>query len=228
LILTAPFNKKTNHSLNNLIHMKTFKALFTTALLLSASAFAADLETAPVSEPAATPAADEIVVIRVNDEVITQADLQKIADMMLQHYQTLAQGAPISDEIKAQAFKMAEKNAIAEKLISIAVAGSDIIVTDEEVEANIAEIKTSIPAGMTFEAELAAQGMTLEDLKENIKTGMAARQLIESAKAGGTQAYIQSLRDSATIEYVKPQPAPVSATATTPAAADTHAGHNHN
>ena len=208
--------------------MKTFKALFTTALLLSASAFAADLETAPVSEPAATPAADEIVVIRVNDEVITQADLQKIADMMLQHYQTLAQGAPISDEIKAQAFKMAEKNAIAEKLISIAVAGSDIIVTDEEVEANIAEIKTSIPAGMTFEAELAAQGMTLEDLKENIKTGMAARQLIESAKAGGTQAYIQSLRDSATIEYVKPQPAPVSATATTPAAADPHAGHNHN
>jgi len=380
LILAAPFNKKTNHSLNNLIYMKTLKVLSTTALLLSASAFAADLETAPVSEPAAAPAADEIVVIRVNDEVITQADLQKIADMMLQQYQAQAQGAPISDEIKAQAFKSAEENAITEKLISIAVAGSDIVVTDEAVEGTIAQIETSIPEGMSFEAALASQGMTLEALKENIKTDLAARQLFESqtkdvaeateadaqafydgnpqafkaeenasashillsfeeddddaakaakkaqleairadivaetttfedaAKAhsgcpsgaqGGTlgqfgkgqmvpefevavfsqdvdavgeivetsfgyhiikvtdrqdasvtpfadvkdqiidyvsqnakgeaaQAYIKSLRDSATIEYVKPQPAPVSATATTPVAADPHAGHNHN
>ena len=366
--------------------MKTFKALSTTALLLSASAFAADIETAPVSEPAATPAADEIVVIRVNDEVITQADLQKMADMMLQQYQAQAQGAPISDEIKAQALKSAEDNAITEKLIAIAVAGSGIVVSDEEVASTIAQIKTSIPEGMTFEAALASQGMTLEALKKNIKTDMAARQLFESqtkdvpaateadaqafydgnpqnfespaspanasashillsfepgeddaakaaklaqleairadivaetttfedaakahsgcpsgaqggslgqfgkgqmvpefeaavfsqdvdavsevvetsfgyhiikvtdrqeagepsttafaeakdqilnyltqnAKGEAAQAYIQSLRDSATIEYVKPQPATVSATATTPAAADPHAGHNHN
>ena len=360
--------------------MKTFKALSTTALLLSASAFAADIETAPVSEPAATPAADEIVVIRVNDEVITQADLEEMANTMLQQYQAQAQGAPISDEIKAQALKSAEDNAITEKLIAIAVAGSGIVVSDEEVASTIAQIKTSIPEGMTFEAALAAQGMTLEALKENIKTDMAARQLFESqtkdvaaateadaqafydgnpqnfkaeenasarhillsfeqgeddaakaakkaqleairadiiaetttfedaakahsgcpsgaqggslgqfgkgqmvpefeaavfgqdvdavgeivetsfgyhiikvtdrqdasvtpfteakdqilnyltqnAKGEAAQAYIKSLRDSATIEYVKPQPATVSATATTPAAADPHAGHNHN
>ena len=360
--------------------MKTFKALSTTALLLSASAFAADIETAPVSEPAATPAADEIVVIRVNDEVITQADLEEMANTMLQQYQAQAQGAPISDEIKAQALKSAEDNAITEKLIAIAVAGSGIVVSDEEVASTIAQIKTSIPEGMTFEAALAAQGMTLEALKENIKTDMAARQLFESqtkdvaaatevdaqafydgnpqnfkaeenasarhillsfeqgeddaakaakkaqleairadiiaetttfedaakahsgcpsgaqggslgqfgkgqmvpefeaavfgqdvdavgeivetsfgyhiikvtdrqdasvtpfteakdqilnyltqnAKGEAAQAYIKSLRDSATIEYIKPQPATVSATATTPAAADPHAGHNHN
>jgi len=360
--------------------MKTFKALSTTALLLSASAFAADIETAPVSEPAATPAADEIVVIRVNDEVITQADLEEMANTMLQQYQAQAQGAPISDEIKAQALKSAEDNAITEKLIAIAVAGSGIVVSDEEVASTIAQIKTSIPEGMTFEAALAAQGMTLEALKENIKTDMAARQLFESqtkdvaaateadaqafydgnpqnfkaeenasarhillsfeqgeddaakaakkaqleairaniiaetttfedaakahsgcpsgaqggslgqfgkgqmvpefeaavfgqdvdavgeivetsfgyhiikvtdrqdasvtpfteakdqilnyltqnAKGEAAQAYVKSLRDSATIEYVKPQPATVSATATTPAAADPHAGHNHN
>ena len=360
--------------------MKTFKALSATALLLSASAFAADIETAPVSEPAATPAADEIVVIRVNDEVITQADLEEMANTMLQQYQAQAQGAPISDEIKAQALKSAEDNAITEKLIAIAVAGSGIVVSDEEVASTIAQIKTSIPEGMTFEAALAAQGMTLEALKENIKTDMAARQLFESqtkdvaaateadaqafydgnpqnfkaeenasarhillsfeqgeddaakaakkaqleairadiiaetttfedaakahsgcpsgaqggslgqfgkgqmvpefeaavfgqdvdavgeivetsfgyhiikvtdrqdasvtpfteakdqilnyltqnAKGEAAQAYIKSLRDSATIEYIKPQPATVSATATTPAAADPHAGHNHN
>mgnify|MGYP005621613619 FL=1 len=160
--------------------MKTFKALSTTALLLSASAFAADIETAPVSEPAATPAANKKIAIRVNDEVITQADLEEMANTMLQQYQAQTQGAPISDEIKAQALKSAEDNAITEKLIAIAVAGSGIVVSDEEVESTIAQIKSSIPDGMTFEAALASQDMTLEALKENIKNDMAARQLFES------------------------------------------------
>lgn len=160
--------------------MKTFKALSTTALLLSASAFAADIETASVSELAATPAVDETIAIRVNGEVITQADLQEMANTMLQQYQAQAQGAPISDEIKALAFKSAEDNAINEKLIAIAITDSGIVVADEAVENTIAQIKSSIPDGMTFEAALASQGMTLEALKENIKIDMAARQLFES------------------------------------------------
>jgi peptidyl-prolyl cis-trans isomerase C len=162
-----------------LIYMKIFKALSTTALLLSASAFAADTETTPVSEPAALPAADQTIAIRVNDEVITQGDLQEMANMMLQQYQAQAQGAPISDEIKAQALKSAEDNAITEKLIASVVAGLGIVVSDEEVASTIAQIKTSIPEGMTFETALTSQGMTLETLKENIKTDMATRQLFE-------------------------------------------------
>tara|TARA_B110000208_G_scaffold185295_1_gene240271 strand:- start:1747 stop:2814 length:1068 start_codon:yes stop_codon:yes gene_type:complete len=159
--------------------MKIFKALSTTALLLSASAFAADTETTPVSEPAASPAADETIAIRVNDDVITQGDLQDMANMMLQQYQAQAQGAPISDEIKAQALKSAEDNAITEKLIASVVAGLGIVVSDEEVASTIAQIKTSIPEGITFERALASQGMTLETLKENINADMATRQLFE-------------------------------------------------
>jgi peptidyl-prolyl cis-trans isomerase C len=199
LILTTLFNqRRTNHSFNSLIYMKTFKVLSTTALLLSASAFAADIETAPVSEPAATPAAVETVAIRVNDEVITQGDLQEMANTMLQQYQAQAQGAPISDEIKAQALKGAEDNAITEKLIAIAIAGSGIVVSNEEVESTIAQIKTSIPEGLTFEAALASQGMSLEALKENIKTDMAARQLFESQTkdvAEATEADAQAFYD---------------------------------
>ncbi len=179
--------------------MKTFKALSTTALLLSASAFSADIETAPTSAAVAAPATDETVAIRVNDEVITQGYLQEMADMMLQQYQTQAQRAPISDEIKAQAFKSAEDNAITEKLIATAVASSGIVVADEAVERTIAQIKTSIPAEMTFETVLASQGMTLEALKQNIKTDMAARQLFESQTkdvAEATEADAQAFYDS--------------------------------
>jgi len=160
--------------------MNAFKALSTTALLLSASAFAADDGTAPVSEFAATSTAGETIAIRVNDEVITQGDLEEMANTMLQQYQAQAQGAPISDDIKVQALKAAEDNAITETLIMSAVTSLGIVVSDKEVERTIAQIKTSIPEEMSFEAALASQGMTLEALKENIKTDMAARQLIEN------------------------------------------------
>lgn len=167
--------------------MKTLQALSATALLLSASAFAADVETAPVSEPAApvsevaaAPTATETVIVRVNGEAITQADIQKIAGMMMQQYQAQSQGAPMPEGIMAQALKSAEDNAITEKLISQAVAKSDIVISDEEVNSTIEQIKASLPAEMEFETILAAQGMTLEGLKENIKTDAAARQLFES------------------------------------------------
>jgi parvulin-like peptidyl-prolyl isomerase len=179
--------------------MKTFKALSTTALLLSASAFAADLETAPSSEAVAAPTASETVAIRVNGEVITQNDIQKIADAMLQRYQAEAQGAPAPDEIKAQALKGAEENAITERLISLAVTKSGIVVSDEEVDTTITQIKTSVPAGIEFETALASQGMTLEDLKKNIKSDMAARQLFESKTedvAEAAEADAQAFYDS--------------------------------
>jgi peptidyl-prolyl cis-trans isomerase C len=158
--------------------MKTFRALSVTALLLSTSAFAATPETTISSEAVIAPTESETVVVRVNDQEITQGDIQQMADRMLQQFQM--QGRPVTEEIKAQAYRTAEDNMITEKLIEIAIAESEIVITDEAVNETIEKLKSSIPEGMDFDSALAAQGISLTELKENIATDMAARQLFDT------------------------------------------------
>jgi len=159
--------------------MKTFKTLSATALLLAASSMtlsAQKTEEAPA--PVITEPAVDAVVIRVNGEDIKQSEVQAMTNMMLQQAQ--ASGQPVSPQMQAQAQKAAEDNMIIQKLIIGEVAAAGIVVADDEVETTIEQLKTSLPPTMDFDQALAMQGMTIEDLKKNIKDDLAARELIDS------------------------------------------------
>jgi peptidyl-prolyl cis-trans isomerase C len=204
--------------------MKNFKTLSTTALLLAASTTAGHLYAAAeteaiepaiaepaIAEPAiAAPTADTIV-LRVNGESVTLGEVQEVAAMMRQQMQSRGQQVP--EQMQSMILQQAEENTIAQKLISGAVAASDIVVSDAEIEATLEQIKGSIPGGMTLEAALQGQGMTLEALKDNIKNDMAARQLLESHSgeiAEATEADAQAFYDSNTEQFAQPEGASAS------------------
>jgi peptidyl-prolyl cis-trans isomerase C len=199
--------------------MTHFKALSTTALLLAASTATGNLyaqteteATEPaVATPAVTAPATDTVVIRVNGESITQGQIDDMVKVGLQQMQ--ARGQQVPAEMRSMFLQQAEDNLITQVLVTAAVAKSDIVVSDAEIAGTLEQIKGSIPAGMTLDAALAAQGMSLEELKGNIKTDMAARQLFESQSGEipeATEADAQAFYDSNTQQFAQPENASAS------------------
>lgn len=190
--------------------MKNFKTLSTTALLVAASTAYAATEAEPATPAeaaptvAAAPAADT-VILHVNGESITQGEIDQMVEMGLQQMQ--ARGQQVPAEMRSMFLQQAEDNLITQKLVTAAVANSGIVISDEDIAGTLEQIKGSIPGGMTLEAALAAQGMSLEELKENIKTDMAARQLFESHTgdiAEATEAEAQAFYDSNPQHFTTP------------------------
>lgn len=196
--------------------MTVSKALSTTtALLLAASTASSTLfaaTEAEATEPTATqtPAVDT-VIIRVNGEDITRGDIDEMVAMRLQQMQ--ARGQQVPAEMRPMLLKQAEDHLITQSLISAAVAKSDIVIADADIAGTLEQIKGSIPAGMTLEAALTAQGMSLEELKEDIKTDMAARQLFERQTGDITEAAeadAQAFYDGNTKQFAQPESASAS------------------
>ncbi len=190
--------------------MTNLKAFSTAALLLAASTGSTTLFAATEAEataPAATQApAVDAVIIRVNGQDITRGEIDKMAAMGLQQMQSRGQQVP--PEMRPRLLKQAEDNLITQNLVTAAVAKSKIVISDADIAGTLEQIKGSVPGGMTLEAALTAQGTTLEELKGNIKTDMAARQLIES-QAGditeATEADAQAFYDSNTKQFAQPE-----------------------
>ncbi len=196
--------------------MKTFKTLSTSALLLAACTTAGALyaQKAPEAAPAAAeptaPAADA-VIIKVNGESITQGELDQMLDMGMQQMQ--ARGQAVPPEMRAMFAQQAEENLITQKLVKAEVAKAGIVITDADIAETLTQIKGSIPGGMTLDAALSAQGMSLDELKENIKADMAARQLFEKNTGEikeATEADAQAFYDGNPQQFAKPENAAAS------------------
>jgi peptidyl-prolyl cis-trans isomerase C len=194
--------------------MKTFKTLSTTALLLAASGMTTTLSAQKATEaPAPTIAepATDAVVIRVNGEDIKQSEINQMLEMGMQQMQ--ASGQQVPAEMRSMFQQQAEENLITQKLVTAEVAKSDIVITDADIAGTLEQIKGSIPGGMTLEAALSAQGMSLEELKKNIKADMAARQLFESQTGEIeeiTEEAAKAFYDSNTQQFAKPENAAAS------------------
>ena len=202
--------------------MKNLKTLSTTALLLAASTAYAATEAEATEPTAATPAAEapvpaitepatDAVVIRVNGEDIKQSEIDQMLKMGMQQMQ--ASGQQVPAEMRSMFLKQAEDNLITQKLVTAEVAQSDIVITDADIAGTLEQIKGSIPDGMTLEAALTAQGMSLEALTDNIKADMAARQLFESQTgeiAEVTEEAAKAFYDSNPQQFSKPENAAAS------------------
>jgi len=133
--------------------------------------------TAPTSAPANNKPIDlPEVVATVNGQNITKQQLQELFNAALQ-----ASGAKVED-LNAQqqlgGYTQLLQDLIMDKLV--AAAASSEVVSDADVDAELAKIKGQFPDEKAFQEQIAQSGMTPEKLKENIRTGLQQSRWMKS------------------------------------------------
>ena len=213
---------------DNFVNKKIIMVLPVAAMLMVSGCKEDEAASAPAPEPVDLSQTEDLfsepvkpnpltndpnaVVVRVNGEDITRGEIMEMMQMALQQF-----GGRVPPEqlqqIQAQMYQQIKNDLITKKLIDAAVAKADVTVPDEEVNETIESIKTQIPEGQTLEAALATQGMTVDQLKENIKGEMATRKFMESKTEGvadATEAEAKEYYDANPDRFQKPEMATAS------------------
>jgi len=93
-------------------------------------------------------------------------------------------GSPISrlaviQELEKQGGAAALQSIIDKKLIAAGFADAGVVVTEEEIDAKLAEIETQVSAqGGTLEEALAGQGMTMDILRDQLSTQLGLEEVL--------------------------------------------------
>ena len=148
------------------------KRIFTIILLLffiqPLSAQTVDDSTPLTIDPERSRRVDEIVAI-VNDEVITQTDLDRVLATIETEYRIIYSD---SQEF-AQKLKLAKENIVnqmlEEKLVLCEAKKLDIKFDESRIEAQIEQIKENFAGEEEFEWALEAQGLTRKDLQDRFR-----------------------------------------------------------
>ncbi len=131
----------------------------------------------------------EAPLVTVEGETLTRGMAVSIARDM-----AVRQGVPpqMLEQFMAQMSGQFEKQAIDQfinqTLVAKEVERQAIPVSDEEIEAVMANIRSTLPADMTLEEALQAQNMTLADLRESIVPNERMRKLFEAQTADAEDA----------------------------------------
>jgi peptidyl-prolyl cis-trans isomerase C len=133
------------------------------------------------ADPTVTPPAEKVsgTVVTVNGTALTREKLQsQMARILTQP--RMAQRTP--EEI-AQARSQLEKQLIDHFVVrSLLVSEADadkIVVEDSEITETVERLKGQLPEGRTMEAALAAEELTMESFREQLRGDLAARKVVE-------------------------------------------------
>lgn len=117
---------------------------------------------------------DSPVIAKIGDsEVITKAELDRSIAAIRQNQmiQARARGmaAPtIPEPTQAQKMQLLD-DMISTRVMYLLAKQSGIVISDEDVNADIEQNKARLPQGMTFEDYLTKQGLNLDTVKENVR-----------------------------------------------------------
>jgi peptidyl-prolyl cis-trans isomerase C len=141
---------------------------------------AADLSAAAdnpvVAMPDLTP--PDAPIVTVNSQTLTRAEARMMTARMLR-----AQGAPEEqmEQILAQMGNQLQARVVeqfvASTLLKAEAARRQIAVTDADVTAVLSNLTARLPPGVAIEQALAGSGMTLDDLKRDIRDNESIRKL---------------------------------------------------
>lgn len=149
----------------------------------------------------------EAVVVRVNGEDITRGEIQQLMAAAMQ--QLAGRVAPQQmQQVQGQMYTQIKNDLITKKLIDAAVAAANVVVEEAKVTEALDAIKQRIPEGQTFEALLAAQGTTEEELTGNIRNDIATRQFLETKTEGiedATDDEVKEFYDTNPDQFKKPE-----------------------
>ncbi len=129
-------------------------------------------------------------VALVNGKPVLRSELDKILKNMKG-----PQGGNAGEEPTKEMMASALDHAITIEVLKQECAKQHIEVTDKEVEDRIGQIKKNFPGDKEFDAMLAKINMTQASLKENLKTDMTIRKLIDKEVADKITVSDQDVKD---------------------------------
>ena len=145
-------------------------------------------------------------MIKINGKEIPQDAVNYELQRLIQFYSE--HGLP-EEKIRADLPTLkarAEQQAIGAKLLFDEAARLEIPVSEEEIDARIAEMKTQAGGEMFFKEILKKKGVNSVELRNQIKTGKRVDKLVEKITAGNTEPTEDEIRahfDAHKDEYAK-------------------------
>jgi len=127
--------------------------------------------------PASAEIVDKISIV-VNDEIITESEIQNAIQPVYEKYRSLYSGKKLVEKLEEARQKIAEQ-IIEDRLILSEAKKSGIKVDDKEVDLKLEEVVTRAGSRQAFETALAEQRMNLKDLKARYKEQIMARRFID-------------------------------------------------
>ncbi len=153
----------------------------------------AEVPKVPAPKADAKPASDgkDDFIVKVNDEKLTTAEVDAMLDGQMA---SISKQVPPEqmEQVKAQLEQMKGKwrQQLSDYFIQKTVLAQEadkkkIIVTDDEVNAQLKEYEQQIPPGTKLEDVLKQQGVSIDKLKSDIKNILKAKKLMDSQITAG-------------------------------------------
>ncbi len=142
------------------------KSLFIAAMLLMLGSFTADAEVV-----------DRIVIV-VNNEIITQREVDVILAPIYAQYRTMYQGEELIRKLE-ETREQILKQLIEDRLILSEAKKQNVAVEEKEIDARINDIKKKVGTEADLENMLNEQNLTLKELRERYKEKIMIRKLID-------------------------------------------------
>jgi peptidyl-prolyl cis-trans isomerase C len=201
----------------NFMNKKTLLLMPVAALLVFSGCNEDEAASVPTPEPVDLSATEDLfaepvkanplasdpsaVIVRVNGEDITLGEISQVMNMAMQQFAGRVQPQQMQ-QLQAQMYEQVKNDLITKKLVDAAVAKANVTVDEAKLAEVIEQIKSQpLPEGMTFDAALAAQGLTIEELTANIRSELATRQFLESKTEGVGEA-----TEAEALEYYNANP----------------------
>ncbi|MFH1407157.1 MAG: peptidylprolyl isomerase, partial [Candidatus Omnitrophota bacterium] len=121
----------------------------------------------------------ETIVAIVNDDIITQAELDMIIFPVYAQLETQYKGRELDDQLDKAARRILNEM-IEDRLIVQEAKAKNIKVDESDVEALVDELRGRFEAPEEFETLLDGRGMSMEDLKQKYREQLMARRLLNS------------------------------------------------
>lgn len=131
---------------------------------------------AELPPPAVKPVPPQLpeIVARVNGETINATDLQNAVKGLEGRA-----GGPVPADQRDRVYRGVLDDMIGYKLLMQEAKARKVAVPDADVEAQLAQIRSQFPDQQQFEQALAAQKMTLQDVRDDARAQMSVEKLVE-------------------------------------------------
>ncbi len=123
---------------------------------------------------------EDVVIVEVNGEKLTEAMLDEQAQKQLR---AMTQGRPVPPQqiqmIMPRLRQQLEEQFVVTQLLKAEGARLEVTASDDDVAEAIAKLSGSLPPGMTLTDALSRENMTEDKLREQILTDLSIRKLLE-------------------------------------------------
>ena len=124
------------------------------------------------------------VAIVVNDEIITDREIERQLAPIYEKYKTIYSGSQLVEKLEEAKQKVAQQM-IEDRLLYNEAKKQNIEIAEKDIDTKVQDIVKTVGSRATFERALLEQQLTLKDLKERYRQQLMIRRLIDRKVGGG-------------------------------------------